>query len=67
MRTEAMPVTARRVKEIAAECGFEIAGVVSAAPLSEHAWYREWAARGMAGSGRSSANRIGQRAALRVI
>ncbi len=49
MKTEAMPVTARRVKEIAAECGFEIAGVASATPLSEHAWYREWAARGMAG------------------
>jgi epoxyqueuosine reductase len=44
-----MPVTARLVKEMALQCGFELAGIAPAAPLDEHAWYREWAAGGMAG------------------
>ncbi len=37
------------VKRLAAECGFELAGIAPAAPLAEEvAWYREWARRGHA-------------------
>jgi epoxyqueuosine reductase len=41
-------VTAETVKRLAHECGFELAGVASAEPLRESAWYLEWIRRGMA-------------------
>ena len=37
------------VKQLARECGFELAGIAPALPLPETAWYREWVERGMAG------------------
>ncbi len=37
------------VKQLAQECGFELAGVACAAPLAEADWYQEWVARGYAG------------------
>lgn len=37
------------VRDLARECGFELAGVAPAAPVPERAWYREWAAAGYAG------------------
>jgi epoxyqueuosine reductase len=37
------------VKKLAAECGFELAGIARAVPLRDAAWFLEWAASGMAG------------------
>jgi len=37
------------VKALAAECGFELAGVAAAEPLEDFARYQQWLARGMAG------------------
>jgi len=37
------------VRELAAECGFEIAGVARVEPLAEAEYYRTWMANGMAG------------------
>lgn len=37
------------VKQLAAACGFELAGVAAAEPLSEFARYQEWLGAGMAG------------------
>jgi epoxyqueuosine reductase len=42
-------LTAAAVRELARECGFELAGVAAALPLPELARYRDWVARGMAG------------------
>jgi epoxyqueuosine reductase len=42
-------LTARAIRELARECGFELAGVAAAEPLAERAWYREWVASGFAG------------------
>ncbi|MEN6533306.1 MAG: tRNA epoxyqueuosine(34) reductase QueG [Bryobacteraceae bacterium] len=44
-----MAISAQMVKQVARECGFDLAGIAPAAPLTEHAWYREWTSRGMAG------------------
>lgn len=46
-----MPVRVRPdlIKRLAAECGFELAGVAPAEPLPEWAAYREWIEAGMAG------------------
>ena len=38
-----------QIAQLAAECGFEIAGIAAAAPLPEAAWYRRWAGAGFAG------------------
>ncbi|HTQ52992.1 MAG TPA: tRNA epoxyqueuosine(34) reductase QueG [Bryobacteraceae bacterium] len=51
-----------RIKELAHECGFELAGIAAAAPAGEAKYYREWAASGMAGEMRYLTDR---RAALR--
>ena len=37
------------VKQTALDCGFDIAGIASAAPAGDYARYREWIAAGMAG------------------
>jgi epoxyqueuosine reductase len=37
------------VRELARECGFELAGVAAAEPLPDHDWYREWVDAGFAG------------------
>ncbi len=37
------------VKTLALDCGFDLAGISAAGPLSEHDWYSEWARAGMAG------------------
>ncbi|MGA2721226.1 MAG: tRNA epoxyqueuosine(34) reductase QueG [Bryobacteraceae bacterium] len=42
-------MTAETIRELARECGFELAGVAAANPLPERAWYREWVASGFAG------------------
>jgi epoxyqueuosine reductase len=42
-------LTAGAIGELARECGFELAGVAAAEPLSEHAWYEEWVGSGFAG------------------
>jgi epoxyqueuosine reductase len=42
-------VTAEDVKALALECGFELAGVTSALPLAEAAFYQRWVEAGYAG------------------
>jgi epoxyqueuosine reductase len=46
-------LTAAAIRELARDCGFELAGVAPAAPgpegAPERAWYREWVAAGFAG------------------
>ena len=41
--------TRQRFIELARACGFELAGVAPALPLSEFAFYRQWVAAGLAG------------------
>lgn len=53
---------AERVKTLARECGFELAGIAAAAPVPEAAYYHRWAADGLAGEMRYLTDR---RAALR--
>lgn len=55
-------MTAAEVRELARECGFELAGVAAALPLPEPARYHDWVARGMAGEMRYLS---GRRAAVR--
>ncbi len=43
-------MNAQRVKQIARDCGFELAGIAPALPLPDFAAYQEWAANGMAGA-----------------
>lgn len=38
------------IQRLAAECGFELAGVAAARPLAEAGWYQTWAGQGMAGA-----------------
>ena len=40
---------AETVKQLAAECGFELTGVAPAEPLADFARYQEWLAAGLAG------------------
>ena len=47
MRAE--PITAEIVKDIAHECGFELAGIAPCDPPTDFARYQDWVARGMAG------------------
>ena len=42
-------MTAGAIRELARQCGFELAGVAPAEPLPERAWYHEWVASGFAG------------------
>jgi epoxyqueuosine reductase len=55
-------LTAAAIRDLARQCGFELAGVAPAEPLPERAWYREWVASGFAGEMRYLA---GYRAAAR--
>ncbi|MGA2270430.1 MAG: tRNA epoxyqueuosine(34) reductase QueG [Bryobacteraceae bacterium] len=40
---------AETIRELALECGFELAGVAAAEPVAERAWYHQWVAAGFAG------------------
>jgi len=51
-----------RIKSLAHECGFELAGIAAAAPVPEAAYYQRWAAQGFAGEMRYLTDR---RAGLR--
>jgi len=42
-------LTADDIRELARECGFELAGVAAAAPAEDRARYRDWVAAGYAG------------------
>src|SRR5947209_1365058 len=42
-------VTARDVKSMALECGFDLAGVTRALPLAEAGFYQQWVRDGYAG------------------
>jgi epoxyqueuosine reductase len=46
-------LTAASIRELARQCGFELAGVAAATPgpegAPERAWYHEWVAKGFAG------------------
>ena len=42
-------MTGDTIRELARECGFELAGVAAAEPLAEHDWYHQWVASGFAG------------------
>ena len=42
-------MTAERLKKLAHECGFELAGICTAQPSPDNQRYREWVAQGMAG------------------
>jgi epoxyqueuosine reductase len=59
-------LTAGTIRELARECGFELAGVAAAQPgpegIPERAWYGEWVAAGFAGEMRYLTDR---RAAMR--
>jgi epoxyqueuosine reductase len=43
-------LNAKTIRELATECGFELAGVARAEPVAEYAWYRDWVDAGLAGS-----------------
>jgi len=60
------------VKALAAECGFDLAGVASAEPLADFVRYQEWLAAGLAGemsylSGRRGALRADPRLLLPAV
>src|SRR6185295_9811928 len=42
-------MTGNLIRQLAFECGFELAGVARAAPLEEAAYYHRWVAEGFAG------------------
>jgi len=42
-------VKAETIRNLAVECGLDLAGVTPAVPLPEWDWYKEWAEMGMAG------------------
>ncbi len=50
-------VTADRVRELARDCGFELAGVTRALPSPDYGYYRSWLDRGLAGEMRYLADR----------
>ena len=55
-------MTAGDIRELARQCGFELAGVACAEPVPESPWYHQWVAAGFAGEMRYLADR---RAAMR--
>jgi epoxyqueuosine reductase len=48
------------ISRLAAECGFDLAGVACAEPLAEFAYFRGWVAAGMAGAMRYLTDRRGE-------
>jgi epoxyqueuosine reductase len=42
-------LTKEAIRQLARDCGFELAGVARAEPVAEYAWYREWVDAGFAG------------------
>ena len=44
-----LSIPAETLKQIALECGFELAGVAAARPIAETGYFRDWLDRGMAG------------------
>ena len=42
-------VSSRLIRELAAECGFDLAGVASAIPVPDYGRFRSWVERGLAG------------------
>ncbi len=44
-----MAITAQRIKELARECGFELAGIAPALPIEDFDRFESWRAAGMAG------------------
>lgn len=44
-----MPPSALHVKQLALDCGFDLAGIAAAAPSDDYDRYREWIGSGMAG------------------
>ena len=45
-----MGITAQEIKELATDCGFELAGVARAQVLEDAQRYARWVAEGMAGA-----------------
>ncbi|MBV6430344.1 MAG: Epoxyqueuosine reductase [Bryobacteraceae bacterium] len=45
----AFPIDASKLKFLAREAGFELAGIAAAEPLGDRLWYGDWVRRGMAG------------------
>ncbi|MBV9508246.1 MAG: tRNA epoxyqueuosine(34) reductase QueG [Acidobacteriia bacterium] len=56
--TKAM--TTAEIKLLAGECGFELAGVARAEPVSERTWYHDWVNAGFAGEMRYLRDRRAQ-------
>lgn len=54
-----MAITAEQVKELAASCGFELAGITDAVPHSDFARFEEWRAHDFAGEMRYLTDRRG--------
>ncbi len=50
---------AEEVKQLALDCGFDLAGVAAAVPLPEAGFYADWARQGMAGEMRYLTDRRG--------
>lgn len=45
---QVLSLTAQQIRQLASECGFELAGVAPAVPQPEAAWYQEWVRNGFA-------------------
>jgi len=45
----AQRITGRLIRDLAAECGFALAGVTSAGPAPDYSRFQDWANRGLAG------------------
>jgi epoxyqueuosine reductase len=52
-------ITGRIIRDLAAECGFALAGVAPAGPVGDFARFRDWADRGLAGTMRYLTDRRG--------
>ncbi len=50
----------KEVKNLALDCGFELAGVAAAVPTGDSTYYLDWAARGLAGNMRYLTDRRAQ-------
>jgi epoxyqueuosine reductase len=44
-----LPITSQQAKELAAECGFELAGITSASPIEDFSRFEAWRESGLAG------------------